>query len=538
VRSRTFLVAAALTASALTATLPTTAGATPAGDAAGDRPVAESRYLVLARDPDQRASARRAVIDAGGRVVRENPAIGALVARSDRSAFAARVGASTAVAGVSRDRVVGVAPGPVRSRWSEVEKQAVRRAPSAGVPHTPSAAPARRAPGAPTPEPLAGRQWNMQQVGATATGSYARERGRRGVLVGILDTGVDGRHPDIAPNFDSGRSRNFTTDMPEIDGPCEYTGCVDPADVDDNEHGTHVASIIGSPLNGLGLAGVAPNVTLVNIRAGQDAGLFFLASTLDALTYAGDAGIDVVNMSFYTDPWLFNCVDNPADSPTERLEQRTIVRATQLAVDYARARGVTLVAALGNENVDLSRPTVDLSSPNFPAGKARRRVVDNSCLSMPTEARGVVGVSSTGPSLRLAAYSNHGVEQTDVAAPGGSVGDAIDGRPRAESAVLAAYPEKLALATRAVTEHCGTPLISQVVMHRSGDVCAYYQYLQGTSMAAPHAAGVAALAVSRFGRPDGRGGLTLDPATTERWLYRTATVVPCPTVSAAPGPPG
>jgi len=124
--------------------------------------------------------------------------------------------------------------------------------------------------------------------------------------------------------------------MPDIDGPCEYASCVDPANEDDDGHGTHVASTIGSPVNGLGIAGVAPNVTLVNIRAGQDSGYFFLRSTLDALTYAGRIGVDVVNMSFYTDPWLYNCLDNPADSPAEQQEQRTVRIATQRAIDFAR----------------------------------------------------------------------------------------------------------------------------------------------------------------------------------------------------------
>jgi subtilisin family serine protease len=110
------------------------------------------------------------------------------------------------------------------------------------------------------------------------------------VLVGILDTGVDGTHPDIAPNFSNALSRNFTTDIPLVDGPCDDEpdhSCSDPANVDEDGHGTHVAGTIGAALNGIGIAGVAPGITLVNIRAGQDSGFFFLQSTVDALTYAG-----------------------------------------------------------------------------------------------------------------------------------------------------------------------------------------------------------------------------------------------------------
>ena len=114
-------------------------------------------------------------------------------------------------------------------------------------------------------------------------------------------------HPDMAPNFDRSRSRNFTQDIPAIDGPCEYATCIDPADVDDGGHGTHVAGIVAADDNGFGIGGVAPDATLVNLRAGQDSGYFFLYETVAALVEAGNLRLDVVNMSFYTDPWLFNC---------------------------------------------------------------------------------------------------------------------------------------------------------------------------------------------------------------------------------------
>jgi subtilisin family serine protease len=191
----------------------------------------------------------------------------------------------------------------------------------------------------------------MKMLHATADESYAVEPGKKSVLVGIMDTGIDASHPDIAPNFDAALSRNFTVDDPIIDGDCKTDpdkSCQDPATVDEDGHGTHVAGTVASPVNGLGMAGVAPNVTLVNIRAGQDSGFFFLEPTINAMEYAGNIGIDVVNMSFYTDPWLYNCgPDHPAtepstgarvDSPDAQLEQQAIIDLTPRAVDYARAR--------------------------------------------------------------------------------------------------------------------------------------------------------------------------------------------------------
>ena len=138
------------------------------------------------------------------------------------------------------------------------------------------------------------------------------------------------------------------------------------------------------------MAGVAPKVTLVNIRAGQDSGYFFLEESVNALTYAADIGVDVVNMSYYIDPWLYNCTNNPADTPEQQMEQWTIIEATQRALDYAWAHGVTLIGASGNSWTDLGNPTFDDSSPNFPPGSEHERNVDNSCLDLPTEGNHVL----------------------------------------------------------------------------------------------------------------------------------------------------
>ncbi|MGH3100857.1 MAG: S8 family peptidase, partial [Thermoleophilia bacterium] len=253
---------------------------------------------------------------------------------------------------------------------------------------------AKQAGRVPDQEPLADRQWDMRMIDATPSGSYRVNQGRRGVMVGIIDSGIDGNHPDLRANFNRDLSRNFATDIPLIDGPCEVPSCVDPRDVDDNGHGTHVAGLVAAGLNGLGTAGVAPKVTLVNIRGGQDGGFLFLQPVVDAIVYAGLVGIDVINMSFYIDPWLFNCLDNPADSPEAQAEQRTVRVATQRAISFARAHGVTPVASMGNGHTDLGNPTEDLTSPDFPPGSEYPRTVDNSCITVPVETRGVISISA------------------------------------------------------------------------------------------------------------------------------------------------
>ncbi|MEU4577743.1 S8 family serine peptidase [Nonomuraea sp. NPDC023979] len=495
------------------ATVTALAGCSPTGAAAGPA----TDYLVFYAEGGQ-AGALDRIGAAGGTAVLTEPKLGYVLARASGARFAESVGADPAVVGVSADRRIGHAPSA-----ATVKGPAKKAFPDAS---------AFTGDGESAGDPLSPRQWDMMMIGADR--ARAKAPGSDKVLVGVIDTGIDGSHPDIAANFNRELSRNFVTDKPEdengetLDGPCEADGCKDPVDRDDDGHGTHVASTIASPANGIGVIGVAPRVQLVNIRAGQDSGFFFLKPSLDALTYAGDIGVDVVNMSYYVDPWLFNCRDNPSDSEKERLEQRAIITGMQRALDYARGKGVTLISALGNGSTDLGRPKTDKVSPGYPRGGERVREVDNSCLNVPAESEGVISVAAVGPSGRKAIYSDYGVEQADVAAPGGDTLDGKDASPT--RSILAAAPEAM-LRAKGRIDRDGKPRGTDVVRDCTRRPCSYYQYLDGTSMAAPHATGVAAILISRFGKP-GPGGLTLAPGTVERYLYETATDKPCPTPRA------
>ena len=524
---KVLLVALAVLVAAALA-LPASAG--PSGQAgtaaqsqsSGQLQSANGEYVVAYADGVSAATARAAIKAVGGTILKENSRVGVATVKSSNPSFLRDADAQHALVGAARNRPIGKAPGGAGDKDSVERLTAAERAAVKGS--------AKAAHSVPNQEPFADKQWDMRMIDATPSGSYRVNQGRRGVMVGIIDTGVDGSHPDIRPNFSRRLSVNFTTDIPLVDGPCEHPSCVDPADEDDNGHGTHVAGLIGAALNGLGTAGVAPKVTLVNVRAGQDSGFFFLQPTIDALVYAGLVGIDVVNMSFFTDPWLYNCLANPADSPEAQAEQRTIRVATQRAVNFARSHGVTPVAALGNEHTDLGNPTSDDTSPDFPPDAAYHRDVDNSCITVPTETRGVISISALGPSGYKADYSNYGTEQTDFSAPGGWFRDyfGLPQNRQVENLNLSPYPQNVAIANGDLNPD-GTPNNPFVLRDCQGGTCAYYQYLQGTSMAAPHAVGVAALIVSAHGKRDARhGGLTLDPRAVERILTRTAKQTPCP----------
>jgi subtilisin family serine protease len=521
---KVLFAAVALTAAAMT-------GVLSVGTEAGSdtRP---AKYIVLYEAGASTAAVKAAVKQAKGRILRANNKVGVATVISSNAKFRGAATSSAAIKGVARNVPIGRSGPQLRPKVDDANRDL------RNVPKSRSAATQRGGAGAYShssrEEPLADRQWDMQMIHATANGSYRKQKGSKRVLVGILDTGIDGSHPDIAPNFNKSLSRNFTTDIPLIDGDCAVEpdqSCNDPNDVDENLHGTHVASTVGSPINGLGIAGVAPNVTLVNLRAGQDSGFFFLQPSVDALTYAGDNGIDVANMSYFIDPWLYNCGNPlhpvPEDSPLDRAEQATIIEATQRALDYAHTHGVTLVAALGNGHEDIILPLFDGQSPNFPPGQAHNRTVNNTCLDLPTEGNNVISVAAVGPSKTKSDYSNWGYGETAVAAPGGWFRDA--GWPNVDLAIrnliLAAFPESVGRAEGWI-DPAGNPTIPDVIRDCKGSTCAYYLYIQGTSMASPHAAGVAALIVSEYGSRRG-GGISLHPLFTQAYLEASATDTAC-----------
>jgi subtilisin family serine protease len=361
-------------------------------------------------------------------------------------------------------------------------------------------------------EPLAQCQWDMSVIHADAA-THARATGK-GVRVGILDSGVDLAHPDIAPNLDLASSCSFVrSDDPTITAglsdPIEAGdgNCADKAAIQDlGGHGTHVASNVAAPINGVGIAGVAPEATIVALKACTASTYCYGYAVADALRYAGDHDIDVVNMSLFADPYLFYCGNDAG--------QRAMMRELQSAARYAQQHGVLLVASAGNEQIDLKHPIEDTISPDGPEDVPITRSVGNNCRILPGELPGVLSVMATGPvgypgyTRNIADYSSIG---GDLAAPGG---DYFSATGTVQDAVLGAMPANSSIYQSLDPLNANYPGIT------TANGAASYAWINGTSMAAPHVTGVAALVVQRH--PG------WSPSAVAAAVRRTASPLSCP----------
>ncbi len=255
-------------------------------------------------------------------------------------------------------------------------------------------------------------QWhldNSNNSGINAEEAWDISTGS-GVTVAVIDTGIRKGSDLINACFVSGY--DFVN------------GDDDP--IDDNGHGTHVAGTVAqSTDNDLGVAGVAFNSCLMPIKVLDKRGEGYTSDVAEGVIFAADHGAQVINLS----------LGGPEDS-----------QALKDALQYASEKGVTIVAAAGNDSSSI---------PHYPAAYNDY----------------VIAVGATRYDKALSYYSNYG-PNIDLVAPGGDMsldqnGDGYD------DGVLQQTFQKLGI-----------------------NIYWAYYFFQGTSMAAPHAAGAAALLIA------------------------------------------
>src|SRR4051812_44405279 len=288
------------------------------------------------------------VAAAGGTIVERIPEIGGIGVVSSNPGFLAAIGANASVKAADFATETSLAP-----TLSQGDLDIASSTNDSTVSPTGSDA-------QPMPDSLGFEQWDKKKLNATLTGSYAVQQGRKDVRVFVIDTGADQTHIDVAPNLDVADSISFVPTEPTIQ--------------DFNGHGTWTISAVGAPINGVGISGVAPNVTLVEGKVLNGAGRGLFLWTDQALVYAGLMHFDVLSASLGGYIPKCGAVNNDKQS-CDHPDFILMNRATQ----FARANGVLPVGALGNDGFDVSQGVVFRNFTEAPGAMA-----------------GWVGVAATG----------------------------------------------------------------------------------------------------------------------------------------------
>lgn len=345
--------------------------------------------------------------------------------------------------------------------------------------------------------------WGVDAVGAPA--AWAAGNRGAGVRVAVVDAGIDPTHFDLAPNLNADLSTSFVpcaAFMMNCDGPWEDWR-ITPGFY--FNHGTHVAGTIAGT-GDLGVTGVAPEAELVVIKACTEfANACFTSAIVSGLVYAADVDADVVNMSIgglrrMRNDFVKYCKDE-LELPAQVCGQAARFNATfqddyvhntilvfQRAFEYAHRQGTTVIIAAGNNALDADRSKdIKLAFADFPQ-------------TIAVSALGPLGwcLDPSTSTDELAYYSNTGQSVIDFSGPGGSFLGSGLGAP--------------------LTDPCTVGPVTVPAYVFDGvfsTIAGGWGWAQGTSMAAPHATGVAALLIAA-------NGGSMSPSEVKQALKATA----------------
>jgi subtilisin family serine protease len=521
---------------------------------------APGRYLVVARTDADYAALRDSAALAGAAIVRELPEVNTFVI----------TGSNAVRDAVQADpRTLGVAIDQIRSITSADRSAPNLTAPglrSARKVDLPPASAAQLA--AVNPDPafsVPGLQWDFRRMGLPQ--AWQTTTGGPDVTVGVADTGLDFTHADLGPNI------RAVVDLTQTQGPspCKtVTGTSDqdlaaqfggPPTTDWNGHGSWIGGNIAAAVNGTGINGIAPTVGLVALKISEWCGSAYDSSILAAFLTAAAARLDVVSISFggYLDR------SDPA--------QDVLYQIYGTVVQFARARGTTIVASAGNEHSQIGDggrvlshgslttpgdPVVDLFGlyevpggvPGVVDVSATNNVVNGPSASCPPGTTGTADdpdatckptsdphqPAGIGQLDQLSYYSNYG-PRIDIAAPGGArkfnlpLWDrgGTPGFPYTTADLTNVWQDFSTTSNWAVEIPC---FIFNGVPGVLDDQC--YSSIQGTSMATPHVSAAIALAASAHAE------LRHDPAALVAWVqgHTVSAVNRTPALSATDTSPG
>lgn len=293
-------------------------------------------------------------------------------------------------------------------------------------------------------------QWGHNYVRAQQAWT-AGVRGA-GARVAVLDTGFDLDHPDLVPNINFALSADMTGEGLQYTLPDPFS------------HGTHTAGTIAAADNGFGVIGVAPEAELVLVKVLTDEGSGSFEDIIAGIYHAASVDADVMNMSLGT------LIPRKGDAPGDARFISELANAVGKAVTYATQQGTTVIVSAGNDAHDLDG--------------------DGGMVRFMTGMPNVIGISAVAPfnwagdpagrdTLYPASYTNYGTSMVEFAAPGGDF----------------LVPGEDPCTVAGQTAPCW---VFDLVFSTGNDG---WYWSAGTSMAAPHAAGVAALIISANGGP-------------------------------------